>query len=208
MRAIVIAMWCAASCGSAAHAEIIHFVNPAPGEPGHYDWRWVAGISWESWLDITRAPNDQPNTGHGNAILQSGDPFNAFNVHQLGAFIAQDGDNMTLALPLGASFEGLTTFNESLHWASGNGGEWTNFTTGVHQYIGVVTGGGSFGWIEVTFAGGSLTAHSWAYETQPGVPILAGQVPAPGVAVLLGVAAALRICRRKRAAAGHAVSPR
>ncbi|MBX3403286.1 MAG: PEP-CTERM sorting domain-containing protein [Phycisphaeraceae bacterium] len=170
----------------AAKGDIIHFANPAPGEPGHYDWRWVAGISWESWLDITRAPTDQPNTAHGNAILQCGDPFNMINMHQLGAFIAQDGDNMTLALSLGASFEGLTTFNESIHWVAGNGGEWTNFTPGIRQYIGVLTGADHYGWIEVSFAYGSLTAHSWAYETQPGVPITTGQIPAPGAAALLG----------------------
>lgn len=30
----------ACALSSAANAEIIHFTNPAQGEPGHYDWRF------------------------------------------------------------------------------------------------------------------------------------------------------------------------
>lgn len=172
---------------ASASAEIVHFVNPAPGQLGHYDWRWVEGVSWESWLDITRSPNAQPIAGSGSAIVQSGDPFNRNNMHQDGAYIAQDEDNMTLALPFGASFHGLANFNESIHWAANTSGEWTNFTPGIRQYIGVRTSTDHYGWIEVSFANGSLTAHSWAYETQPGVAIAAGQVPAPGAAAVLAV---------------------
>jgi len=53
-----------------------------------------------------------------------------------------------------------------------------------------------------TYAGISL--HGWAYETTPGMPIVAGAVPEPGIPSLLGLGAALLILRRR----GRARSPR
>src|SRR5690606_30435352 len=58
-------------CGAAAtvNAEIVHFVNPAPGEPGHYDWRFLL-LHDVHYLDITRAPWEQTDTPNGNSVVQ------------------------------------------------------------------------------------------------------------------------------------------
>lgn len=213
---ITAAILCALSCASAAHAEVIHFVNPAPGEPGHYDWHWERGM--QSWLDITQPATAQPNTPGNSSVGQCDAGIQPFveNYTSEGAAVAIDispfGDEMTRPLAQGEMFA-ATAFSEgayhaiffSLHEPFG---VFSMIPEGEPVYIGVLTGDGRYGWIEVERTEMNLTALAWAYETQPGVPILAGQVPAPGAAALLGVAAALRICRRKRAASGNAVSPR
>jgi hypothetical protein len=71
------------------------------------------------------------------------------------------------------------------------------FPAGLRRYIGVLTGGGNYGWIEVERFDFQLVAYSWAYQTETGVPILAGQVPAPGAAAVLCLGAA-HACRRRR----------
>lgn len=43
-----------------------------------------------------------------------------------------------------------------------------------------------------------ITLHGWAWETQPGVPILAGQVPEPSALLLLGLTATTLLMRRRR----------
>jgi hypothetical protein len=68
-------------------------------------------------------------------------------------------------------------------------------------YIGVEFAGASgihYGWIRWIGLGGLYARiDQWAWETEPGVPILAGAVPEPGIMSLLTVAA-LTLGRRRR----------
>jgi hypothetical protein len=71
------------------------------------------------------------------------------------------------------------------------------------DYIGVqfeIAGNTHYGWVEVEvpfFAAGG-TIRSFAYESQPGVPIVAGAVPEPGTALLLAIGSLLPLARRHR----------
>lgn len=182
-----------------ATGEIVHFVNPAPGEVGHYDWRWPGEIfAPPSWLDITRGAAEQLNTINGSSVAQTGfgSWLDSFNSTFDGAAVAVHLDEFfgayTRALGAGDTLLGWEYAQFSLHhyWNSEQPmpawGE-SFFPVGERRYLGVLTADGRHGWIEVERTGGNLTAYSWAYETAPGVPITAGQVPAPGAAVLLGI---------------------
>jgi hypothetical protein len=77
-----------------------------------------------------------------------------------------------------------------------------NFGPG--SYMGFKTANNSFGWLEVTWNGTDFEILSGAYETDPGVAILAGQgaaVPEPGTwaaAALLAGGAAFARWRKRR----------
>ncbi|MBX3381880.1 MAG: hypothetical protein KF864_00060 [Phycisphaeraceae bacterium] len=200
----------ATACAAAtARADIVHFVNPAPGQPGHYDWRWENVTGWQNWLDITAGPSQQTDAPNGNSVSQSL-PIGFFdgNHHHAetpdnGAFVLADGPWFQWTIPFphgfllvgGANDQDWTT--TSIH--GGSGGH-SYFPVDEPRYIGVLTQTGHHGWIEVVRAGlftTSLTALSWAYETVPGVPVFAGQIPTPGAAVLT-VAGALGVVARRR----------
>lgn len=59
-----------------------------------------------------------------------------------------------------------------------------------------------YGWIAlgtpVLFGTHTVDVYAWAYETEPGVPIAAGAIPEPSVALLLIVGGALLLRRRGR----------
>jgi len=57
---------------------------------------------------------------------------------------------------------------------------------------------GNFGWIAVTRDGFNLSTTGWAYETEPGVPIDAGQVPVGGTAPILGLGLLFRRSRKRK----------
>ena len=80
-----------------------------------------------------------------------------------------------------------------------------NFASG--SYMGFRTAQGNYGWLEVTWDGTDFEILSGAYETDPGVAILAGQgagpaaVPEPGTwaaAALLAGGAAFARWRKRR----------
>ncbi|MBX3381884.1 MAG: hypothetical protein KF864_00080 [Phycisphaeraceae bacterium] len=201
----------ATACAAAtARADIVHFVNPAPGQPGHYNWQW--GPPWlpgNRWLDITHGPADQPNTSNGSSVAQYGqsswlDTFNG--TKSLGAAVAVLDDNVwgryTHALGPGDTLLASVFHSESTHYYSNSeqpDPPWgvSLFPEDERRYIGVLTADGRFGWIEVERTGVSLAAFSWAYETVPGVPIAAGQIPAPGAAVVLALGV-LGVAARRR----------
>lgn len=69
---------------------------------------------------------------------------------------------------------------------------------GQRGYLGVqflIDGQVHYGWIDVDNDGApplgipyyGLKIHGWAYETEPGKPIIAGAVPEPGVSLLFGM---------------------
>ena len=77
-----------------------------------------------------------------------------------------------------------------------------NFLGGI-EYLGVefdIDGATHYGWVEVESSEFFLLArvHRWAYESEPGAPILAGQIPEPSglVLVLAGVLLAWPRARR------------
>jgi len=191
--------------GGEAAAAIVHFVNPAPGEPGHHAWQ-LDILGPPSWLDITLSPHAQTNAPSPNSVAQLAGSFG--NLHgpdpgspgQHALVLANLGPiPFTAALLYGDPVQADATSDFFASTAHTGGGDLTNFPEGEHRYIGVLTMAGNFGWIEVVRHDMSLTAIAWAYETQPGVVIHAGQIPAPGVlAVLaLGAMAGRRRVRRR-----------
>ncbi|MBC02450.1 MAG: hypothetical protein CMJ34_03970 [Phycisphaerae bacterium] len=58
----------------------------------------------------------------------------------------------------------------------------------------------NYGWFSLTWDGSFLTIDGYAYETEAGVGIEAGAIPAPGAIGLLGLAAGAAGMRRKRLA--------
>lgn len=194
--------------GGDVGAAIVHHVNPGPGEPGHYAWSALVGIP--TWLDITRPAAAQTNTETGSSIAQGLGGFpggwadwgvllggSSNPPGQSSTFaVADDDDPFVLALAYGDALVGLRFDGWSLYAHGMPPNVNSLFLEGEYRYVGVRTGDGRYGWVEVVRTGQSLAAFSWAYETVPGVPISAGQVPAPGAAVL--VLAALTTFRRRR----------
>ncbi|MCL4211216.1 MAG: hypothetical protein KJZ68_11180, partial [Phycisphaerales bacterium] len=174
-----------------ARADIVHFVNPDPGEEGHYNWHWRFAINWESWLDITRASNDQPNVRSGNAVGQvnrsTSDFWNETNGGASVAIVLYEGEPLTSSLAGGAPVAEESFVQRATHIFSEFevGPFITTFDMGVVQYMGVRTESGNFGWIAVRrgttrIEWFSFEVLEWAYETVPGKGINAGEVPAPG----------------------------
>ncbi|MBX3381883.1 MAG: hypothetical protein KF864_00075 [Phycisphaeraceae bacterium] len=202
--AIACATLCTAACVATVRADIVHFVNPAPGQPGHYDWSVQL---WEmKYLDISLPAAEQTSTGSGNSLLQyylleympgSGSPPVHTGVVYGPAMVAVDHiEENLLPLLAGDHLDGQN-WMDAAYFAWGSPQTHSPFPEGERRYIGVQISGGRFGWIEVERTGLSFAAYSWAYETVPGVPILAGQVPTPGAAVLM-VAGALGAATRRR----------
>jgi len=193
----------------AARAAILHHVNPAPGEPGHF--AWVALIEEPTWLDITLPAAAQTNTETGSSIAQGlgGVPGGwpdwgvliGGDINHPGpwsTFAIADDDSFVRALSQGDAIDGLGYAEWALYAYGMPPNVDSRFPEGERRYIGVRTVEGRYGWVEVARHGQSLTAYAWACETEPGVPILAGQVPAPGSAVLAAFAG-LAAARRRRA---------
>lgn len=195
---------------SAASADIVHFVNPALGQPGHYDWR--LGDLWDSrYLDITLAPGVQPNTPGANAVAQNRIAFDFGEIiddigivsgHQAWdtplAEVLVVPSLYTAALTHGAivgAGDGLAWSDRSRHLSSAP--LISQFPEGQRLYIGVRIQGDRLGWIEVSRNSLSLTAHAWAYQTEPDVPIVAGQVPAPASLALCGLGGCITMRRRR-----------
>lgn len=74
---------------------------------------------------------------------------------------------------------------------------------GQHAYMGVefdIAGGTHYGWVDLYVAeyGPYAEIYGWAYETEAGVPIIAGAVPEPSTIILFAAgAAAILLSRRK-----------
>ena len=180
-----------------AHAHIVHFTNPAPGNPAHYPWEVPIWGQDLVYLDITVGPGEQLNVENGNSIGQG-------IAHGFGwaAFIggAAVAVNAPDELFLQSFMDGDSLAGHDYSTWSGFTGEpgKPEFPEGERRYIGVQTATGNYGWIEVERAGLSFTAYAWAYETEPGVVILAGQVPTPGAAAVLTLGVLGATVRRSR----------
>lgn len=196
-----------AVAGPIASAEIVYFENPAPGQPGHYDWYAPVGIA--RYLDVTLSAADQENTENGSSIGQaiSGIPTGGTFGVMIGTaagpgalftstFAVVPNELYVLALGLGDPLNGLDyeAYGSYTPGLPAPPGSW--FPEGERRYVGVRTDDGNFGWIEVERTGLSLSAFSWAYETVPGAPMLAGVVPSPCTLALLAAAGLGRRPRR------------
>jgi len=200
MNRIIASMLSTACVVSAARAEVVHFVNPAPGEPGHYDWHAPA---WQPpsggyfmFLDITTSPGSQTNEWNSSSIGQTNTGL-VLTTRFVGgaAFAVVSADEpFVLALAKGDKLFDRAFVNEGLSSGYFQMPPGASFPTGERRYIGVQTADGHYGWIEVARTGASFAAFSWAYETVPGAPIAVGHVPAPGaLSVLwLGIVSLLR----------------
>jgi len=181
-----IALSVTAGLAASAKAAISHFVNPEPGQPGHYAWQ-LDMLGPPSWLDVTLSAQEQTNTPSTSSVAQLAGSFGNLHHHI-------PGSPGLLALVLGHTglipFTAAISFGDPVQaddmWAflastaHIGGGDLTYFPEGELRYIGVLTMDGRHGWIEVVRQGMTLNAHSWAYQTEPGVAIYAGQIPAPG----------------------------
>lgn len=199
----------AGAFASATSADIVHFVNPAPDQPGHYDWRFDWWTLEPSWLDITRAPSDQMNVPSGAAVGQlfAGEGDADYNMHEGGAHLlampSWGGWSFTQCLaesdPVASAYP-YGWFDTSAHAAASFSGPHSSFfPSGVPSYMGVRTAAGQLGWIMVVFEIDDLNfrALEWAYQTEPGVPIVAGQIPAPASLALCGLGACMTMRRRR-----------
>ncbi len=199
MRVAILAALGVGLVGGDVLATVVHHINPGPGEPGHYAWSALVEIP--TWLDITLPAVAQTNAENGSSIAQGlgGIPGGwadwgvllggSFNPGQSSTFaVADDDDALVLALSKGDTLAGLRYAGWSLYAVGMPPNVNSLFPEGERRYIGVRTEEGRFGWVEVARSGQSLAALSWAYETQPGVCIAAGQVPAPGATAVLAVA--------------------
>jgi hypothetical protein len=208
-----------------AYAEPIIFINPAEGEPGHFNWGFDGPQGW-AWLDITKPSTDQ-NTYSGPTSVEAysyqSDPFPGspfyygfLSTWYFGAAVVANG--FTAAFDAGTVIDGSAgTFDSTIvyhiwvDYEIVNHGyvratESTNFTTGIN-YMGVRfsdVDGYHYGWIGVLRTGNfptrptrDWTAFAWGYETEPGVPIVAG-IPAPGTLAALAFGAVVTRRGRKR----------
>jgi len=199
------------ACAPGADADIIHFVNPSPGQQGHYDWRWEPVAGWESWLDITAPATAQSGLASGSSVGQVfstvPDESSVYNRNGAGATIGCSSHFTFGFTSTGYQFGSLIGFTNFWYLTGvphitdlGDGVSFfTDIPDGSRRYLGVITATDHRGWIEVERTGMNLTAYAWAYQTEPGVPIVAGQVPAPAAAAaVFGLAALLGNTGRRR----------
>lgn len=193
-----------------ADAEIIHFTNPESGQAGHYAWGADAVSGMSAWLDITRPSDQQPDVQSGSSagqVLESIiDLATVWHMPVTAAPIASllrssvsgfSAEPLSAGAPIGTSNWWHTfALHVEIEWFP-NYSVNSLFPEGQRRYLGVRTDGERYGWIEVERTGIHLTAYAWAYETEPGVPISAGQIPSPGTPALL-VMTSLATIRRRR----------
>jgi hypothetical protein len=211
----------ALAAGTQAYGEVVIFINPPEGEPGHFDWSWIQGPfpgTPEQWLDITRPSTDQDGGLGPSSVGQAFGYGSGVSNLTLGgasvvAFQYPWGGPYSTAMHSGETIDGGTGMFESharhaVYVQSGYGGDPhlnSNFETGVPSYMGVRfidVDGYQYGWIGVVRHGNDqygldFDAFAWGHETEPGVPIVAG-IPAPGTLAALAFGAVVTRRGRKR----------
>lgn len=178
------------ACSGVAEADIVYFENPVGAE--HYNW--APGLFSDRWLDIRNAATDQlgDNNGPGSFGQLRSEFVTTLNV--IGGQVLHGGLNSSLVWAATDGESIAATPPSNSNWSVGQFIHHpiltSNFAIGQEAYIGVrfdLGSGFHYGWIGVTRTGVTLDAFAWAYETQPGVPIAAGAIPAPAAGVLFGL---------------------
>lgn len=99
---------------------------------------------------------------------------------------------------------GSTGYSTLIQCLSGSGGyTCAGRFPGQHAYMGVefdIEGATHYGWIDLYVAeyGPYAEIYGWAYETQPGVSILAGAVPEPSTVLLMAAGSLALLYSRAR----------
>ena len=183
-----------------AGASPIRFDNPAPGEPGYFDW-FGAGIGDTRALDITVPAGDQTGIPGVGAFEQQNQPTYTWVTGYIDERVQATPDPFLIGVDAGEPIP-ISGFG----WFSGAfvnyPGYSSPFPYDVPTYAAVsidLGSGDQYGWIGVVFSSAdfSLDAFAWGYETEPGVPIPAG-IPEPGSLALLALAAVAATTRRRQ----------
>jgi len=203
--------------GTSAYGEPVKFEN----EGGQFDWLF-------NTLDVTKPVDMQPGVpGTGTAIYMDyfADYYPTFSYehtysNDLGASVFTSGFNDNYAAPLdagtlidgnlqGGSFNQYFTFEFTFFACDyydpydcyyGNRGLLPN---GEQTYLGVqlmIDANVHYGWVSVQRNGVFIDVFAWGYETEPGVGILAGNVPNPGALGVLAFGAGAGLLRRPKRA--------
>jgi hypothetical protein len=210
----LLAATAAIAAGTQAYSEVIIFNNPAEGEPGHFDWLMSPDeFDPAIWLDISRPSADQGGLVGPRSVGQHGYgygyPYGPVTRSRTfsGAMVAIVGI-FTESFITGATIDGQLNFaTDAIHADFVDYGEfgtyvWSQFSEGVPSYMGVRfsdVDGYHYGWIGVIREPEwiDFDAFAWGYETEPGVPIIAG-IPAPGTLAALAFGSAVTRRGRKR----------
>ncbi len=189
-------------------------------------------IQWSGVQDITKLGSDWPETWHlldvdGNGV----DDFNfytegtGFYVEHIGVFgpnlMVVDRDEIGLGgvTPLSSDILiGGDTLPTNMGWSDtdfrytfmrdydpgGVSGPWVGVNHGILGLHFDIDGNRHYGWADISYDNDyTMTLHSWAYETQAGVPIMAGTVPEPSTWALFlcgGITLLVRIRQRRKSA--------
>ena len=153
---------------------------------------WFVGLRTELANRLIYLASPPPNIAGGVASLQS--PF------LIQSTLDSTDFGWTSSDPVGGDVTpGENAFAEIVFVA--DSGSATNFngrgTIGVEFESAIGT---HYGYIDIEAGPGyaGITLYGWAYETQPGVPIMAGQVPECTQSVLLCIGLATLLARRHR----------
>ena len=193
---------------TSAYGAVVRFDNPAG--PGHFEWA-VPVAAPGGFLDIRLSPEDQDQAvpfteGVFRHLLGGAGP---------GSVVpgASSGLQTGIGYPASYGLVGVgagvlvPTNSPDVGWNSVS--SWHYYPAyglylepeGAPTYLGVrfdLGGGFHYGWIGVVRTGALLDVFAWGYETEPGVPIEAGAVPAPGSLALLAFGAAAGAARPRR----------
>ena len=189
-----------------ASADIAYFPNPTGS--GHFDWGNLH-TDPTVWLDIKSSAASQTETGAsgmpGYFQLSMKPEYDRSDVIPFaGGGELLKGGPVHSALLTALDHGDPVTNDGSADWTTGSGlltypAIGSHFPEDTPLYIGARFDPGDgmhYGWIGVTRSGLDLDVSGWAYETEAGVPIIAG-VPEPTALALLGVGV-LGLLRRRR----------
>ncbi len=183
----------AAGCAS---ADVIIFEND-----GTFDWVPSVGGSLGNGLDITQdATQSGAITANTFEWIAVGPPTSG-GTGYADAYSSGSTNRMMLG-----SVEPGEMIGPSSDFIVGTSLYEYNFSDGVTEWIGFqanlgvkieIAGEDHYGWIRLQWTGNRYDPIAWAYETEPGVAIMATDIPAPATLAPLAAFGALTMRRRR-----------